>query len=221
MQPSTSQETHAARFREVISNATFPCLGAKAAIGSREVTYIDLGKIDAEAMDRLAANLSKFVATKSDPRSSFAVLAAAFGQVAVSTELEFEKLLWRILQGLHELDLAPWDCNYSSFPEHGDFKYSFSGRAFYVVGLHPAASRDARKFSCPTLVFNPVWQFQRLRERNQLNQLIEKIRRRDKQLQGTVNPNLRFEGIRSDAVQYSGRAVEEDWRCPFTPRGEE
>jgi len=34
-------------------------------------------------------------------------------------------------------------------------------------------------------------------------------------VQGSLNPNLADFGERSEARQYSGREVEEHWRCPF------
>lgn len=41
------------------------------------------------------------------------------------------------------------------------------------------------------------------------------IRARDKTLQGDLNQNLADYGEASEARQYSGRAVENDWKCPF------
>jgi uncharacterized protein len=41
------------------------------------------------------------------------------------------------------------------------------------------------------------------------------IRARDVALQGDINPNLADMGERSEARQYSGRAVDDAWRCPF------
>jgi FPC/CPF motif-containing protein YcgG len=43
----------------------------------------------------------------------------------------------------------------------------------------------------------------------------ETIRARDMKLQGTLNPNLSDFGKQSEARQYSGRAVEQNWKCPF------
>jgi FPC/CPF motif-containing protein YcgG len=43
----------------------------------------------------------------------------------------------------------------------------------------------------------------------------ETIRTRDLALQGTINPMLSDFGERSEARQYSGRAVEENWQAPF------
>jgi FPC/CPF motif-containing protein YcgG len=64
-------------------------------------------------------------------------------------------------------------------------------------------------------VFNPHEQFERLRADGKWKHMQETIRERDVQLQGTINPMLSDFGERSEARQYSGRAVDEDWRAPF------
>jgi FPC/CPF motif-containing protein YcgG len=87
--------------------------------------------------------------------------------------------------------------------------------AFFVVGLHPASSRFARRFAWPTLVFNAHHQFERLRSEGGYARMQEVIRARERKLQGTLNPNLGDFGVRSEARQYSGRPVQEGWRCPF------
>ncbi len=46
------------------------------------------------------------------------------------------------------------------------------------------------------------------------------IRKRDRRLQGSENPVLDDHGQSSEARQYSGRAVENDWKCPFQPGAE-
>jgi len=45
------------------------------------------------------------------------------------------------------------------------------------------------------------------------------IRRRDISLQGFTNPMLTDFGEQSEARQYSGRAVDEDWSPPFNVPG--
>jgi FPC/CPF motif-containing protein YcgG len=41
------------------------------------------------------------------------------------------------------------------------------------------------------------------------------VRERDVALQGSTNPNLADFGQASEARQYSGRATEVAWQCPF------
>ena len=100
-------------------------------------------------------------------------------------------------------------------PEDPHFSLSFGGEAFFVVGLHPNASRAARRFPRPTLVFNLHDQFERLRAEGRYERMREKILERDVALTGSVNPMLARHGEASEARQYSGRAVGDDWQCPF------
>jgi FPC/CPF motif-containing protein YcgG len=103
----------------------------------------------------------------------------------------------------------------SDDPANPHFSFSFAGQALFVVGMHPESSRLSRRFRWPTLVFNPRAQFERLRAEGKFERLRTLVRDRDVALQGTLNPNLADFGERSEARQYSGRATEPDWRCPF------
>jgi FPC/CPF motif-containing protein YcgG len=132
-------------------------------------------------------------------------------------ELQFEELLWQQLGALHRGDAArfDWDPSVRSDPADPHFSFSFAGQALYVIGLHANSSREARRFRWPALVFNPHEQFVRLREEGKWKRMQETIRTRDRELQGTINPMLSEFGETSEARQYSGRVVEEDWRAPF------
>ena len=69
----------------------------------------------------------------------------------------------------------------------------------------------------PTIVFNLHEQFVELRATGKFDGVRDKVQARDEQLQGTVNPMSADFGARSEAAQYSGRAVEREWVCPFSP----
>jgi FPC/CPF motif-containing protein YcgG len=64
-------------------------------------------------------------------------------------------------------------------------------------------------------VFNPRAQFERLRAEGTFERLRTVVRERDLEVQGSLNPNLADFGEQSEARQYSGRATEPQWRCPF------
>jgi hypothetical protein len=119
------------------------------------------------------------------------------------------------LQFIHDSDTEPWDSRVSNNPENSNFSFSIGGRAFYVVGMHPKSSRMARRAPYPTLVFNLHWQFEKLREMGAYHKVRDKIRERDTDLQGSINPVLEDFGESSEARQYSGRKVESAWKCPF------
>jgi FPC/CPF motif-containing protein YcgG len=193
-------------------------VGAKSAIrrGSyRFGLYAEMGSPGSTA--GLARDLFDFVEEQDDLDGEFSTFVACFeGPVGLDEEA-FEGLLWAQLQRLHEQDRRHhlWNPSVSPDPEDPEFAFSFAGRAFFVVGLHAASSRFARRFAWPTLVFNAHHQFDKLREEGRYDRVQEVIRNRERDLQGSLNPNLADFGTRSEARQYSGRPVEEEWRCPF------
>jgi FPC/CPF motif-containing protein YcgG len=89
------------------------------------------------------------------------------------------------------------------------------GKAFYVVGMHPNSSRIARQSPFPTIVFNLHWQFEKLRQMGSYETVRDRIRERDEELQGSMNPMLSDFGKGSEAKQYSGKKVDDNWKCPF------
>jgi len=205
-------------FREHVLGPGFSCVGARAAVKNNTYRFALYGEMNSrEATEGLAHDLCEYERERPSMETDFASFVACFAASSAKDEAEWERLLWSQLQSLHELDRRhyAWDSSVSSDPEDPDFSFSFAGTAFFVVGLHPASSRLARRFGWPALVFNAHEQFERLRGRNQFERIREAVRARDYRLQGSLNPNLADYGERSDARQYSGRAVEENWRCPF------
>lgn len=139
---------------------------------------------------------------------------ACFAEPGLAGEREFEGLLWVQLQALHDLDQTSWDPRESPDPDDSRFAFSFGGHAFFVVGLHAGSSRWSRRFAWPTLVFNLMSQFERLRATHRFSRFQRAIRAREMALQGSINPNLE----ESDACQYAGRATDPAWRCPLQVR---
>ncbi len=207
-----------AEFSAFVDGASFPCLAGKSAVHRADHTlrvYDTLGSEDAAAA--LAADLSTFVGAAPIDGAGLRAFVAIFRRPSFTDEARFEQRLWHQLQQLNELDdpLAAWDPTVSDDPTRANFSFSFGGRALFVVGMHPASSRLSRRFRWPTLVFNPRAQFERLRVEGTFERLRTLVRERDVALQGTLNPNLADFGEQSEARQYSGRAAEPDWRCPF------
>ncbi len=64
-------------------------------------------------------------------------------------------------------------------------------------------------------MFNLHAQFETLREQGKYEGMRAKILDRDLALAGSLNPMLARHGDASEARQYSGRAVDETWACPF------
>lgn len=209
-------------FRDFIEGASFPCVGAKAALnrgGMRFVVARDFGSAW-DDLRILPSLLDLARAYRHDPRL-FQSLVVLFESGAPSSEVEFERLLWDRLQSLSDKD--DWlgqtpDPTVSHDPEDPHFAMSFGGEAFFVVGLHPEASRPARRFRTPAMVFNLHDQFERLRSEGRYDKLRSTILDRDQAVAGSINPMLAQHGTISAARQYSGRVVDSEWRCPFSGR---
>lgn len=207
-------------FRAFVESESFSCLGAKAVVrrdAYRLQTYRRLGEA-AEAA-ALARDLARFVRDRIDFAGGFSSFVAVFRE-PVADERAFERALWSHLQHVHAADARDydWDPRVSGDPADPAFSFSVAETAFFIVGVHPAASRMTRRFGWPALVFNPHEQFERLRAAGSYEALQQRIRDRELRLEGTLNPNLGDFGDVSEVRQYAGRTTESDWRCPFVRR---
>lgn len=222
--PETFHATDAAApppghpMRDFIADKSFPCVGAKSALNKGRLHVLEFGALgDPAQTPALHAALMDYSNAYSDPGMVPASFIAVFAP-ALLDEQRFEQLLWGQLEALHAHDCArgiPWADDVADDPKRKDFSFSVGGRAFFVVGLHPGASRLARRAPQPCLVFNFHAQFEQLKASGKYASLQAAIRRRDIALQGAINPVLARFGEASEARQYSGRAVEADWQCPF------
>ncbi|WP_417683992.1 guanitoxin biosynthesis heme-dependent pre-guanitoxin N-hydroxylase GntA [Roseibium sp.] len=207
-------------FEDFITSDSFPCVGAKSALVRDNIQLVI-----ADAIDRPTSDLEIHDAVRAFHDSldldspTVQSLAVLFRGPCEVTEDEFETALWDRLQCLHNLDVATgeiWNPDVSNDPNDAHFSMSICGEPFFVVGLHPGASRPARRFAYPVLVFNSHRQFEKLREDGRFDKMKEIIRQRDQELAGSINPMLDDFGRASEARQYSGRMVDNDWRCPFS-----
>jgi len=202
-----------------IGEAEFPCVGAKSAL-ARGTLKVLVGHSLKSAWDdvRIHSELLDWAqGWRADP-SGLRSLAVVFDTQDDLSEEAFEALMWERLQSLADKDDwrgQPYDQRVSADPSDPHFSLSFGGQAFFVVGLHPGASRPARRFPRPTLVFNLHDQFELLRGEGRYEKMRKTILQRDEALAGSINPMLARHGEASEARQYSGRKVDADWRCPF------
>ena len=210
------------RFRSFITDRSFPCVGAKAALKRDGMRFI-VARDFRSAWDDLRilpALLDLAKGYRAEPEL-FQSLIVLFETGAPGDEPRFEQGLWERLQSLSDKD--EWlgqraDPRVAHDPEDPHFAMSFGGEAFFVVGLHPQASRPARRFDTPAMVFNLHDQFETLRAEGRYDKLRAAILDRDEAVAGSINPMLADHGSVSAARQYSGRAVGADWRCPYSGR---
>jgi FPC/CPF motif-containing protein YcgG len=221
--PDNRDHVLAEKFSTFIGHRDYPCVGAKAALkrdGMRFVVARDFGS----AWDdlRILPGLLDLARGYRAEPTLFQSLVVLFEDGAPADERQFEIQLWERLQSLTDKD--EWlgqqpDPRVSHEPGDPHFAMSFGGEAFFVVGLHPRASRPARRFAVPALVFNLHDQFEMLRAEGRYDKLSASILERDLAIAGSPNPMLARHGTLSAARQYSGRAVEDGWKCPFSGRG--
>jgi FPC/CPF motif-containing protein YcgG len=204
------------QFEDFIIAKDHPCIMAQTVFSMDKVDFHEYDNFGSrETAKEILADLKKYIDEYDFDSNEFLTFLVGFKGKQDYTEEEFEETLWQQLQYLHEEDDQPWDEAVSHDPENNNFSFSLAGKAFYIVGLHPNSSRKARQAPYPAIAFNLHWQFEKLREMNTYHTVRDKIRERDIELQGEINPMLEDFGERSEARQYSGRKVGDHWKCPF------
>ncbi|MDY6924895.1 MAG: guanitoxin biosynthesis heme-dependent pre-guanitoxin N-hydroxylase GntA [Pseudomonadota bacterium] len=209
-------------FETFVRDQAFPCVGAKSALARSQMDIIVARDITS-SWDDLRIHPGLFEAARRftvDP-SLFQSFVVVFEGPRDLDELAFERAMWDRIQSLADKDAfngVPYDASVDPDPNSPHFSLSFGGEAFFAVGMHPGASRPARRFHTPAVVFNLHRQFEMLRAAGTYEKLRASILQRDVTLAGAVNPMLARHGESSEARQYSGRAVDESWSAPFDPQ---
>lgn len=212
------------KFENFVREASFPCVGAKSALNKGQMHLVVADDIRSAWDDlRILSHINALARHYRETPDLFQTLVVIFRKSDAISERRFERAVWDRLQSLSDKDEwlgQPVDSRISTDPEDPHFAVSFGGEAFFIVGLHPNASRPARRFDHPVMVFNLHDQFERLRAEGKYDPLRNTIMKRDEKLAGSINPMLASHGETSAARQYSGRAVEDDWVCPFSRKSE-
>ena len=209
-------------FENFLRSNGFPCVGAKSALSRGQLRIVPCWSLASGWSDVLIhRELLQWAYDYQQDPTLFRSIAFVFDGPRDLDEIGFEKAMWERIQSLADKDAwleQPYDAKVSSDPEDPHFSLSFGGEAFFVVGMHPNASRPARRFRSPVLVFNLHQQFEQLRAEGRYEKIRETILDRDRALAGSVNPMLARHGESSEAVQYSGRLTDGEWRCPFADK---
>lgn len=194
--------------RDFVLNKDFPCVMAKAVAKMGYVKHIEIPSLSApESLHTFLSEAHSFVRKfRSSPRrlSSFIVSTPL---EAHATFGEFERAFWDFLKKVQRADHKnyPHDPRVGKNPQEKDFSFSLMSEAFFILALHPESPRLARRFSRPTIVFNPHQQFEAMRIKGIFTKVRDVIRSRDKKLQGEINPMSTDFGERSEVFQYMGK----------------
>ncbi len=205
-------------FQDFILDKAYPCVAARAAIAREHLACFIADHMECPKDDHLIlAFLYKFIENFRGTASTLHSAAVIFKRPDIQDEESFDTLLWKKLESLRLLDEKrfSYDKRVSADPLSPDFSFSLGEEAFFIIGLHPASSRIARKFKYPVLVFNPHAQFEHLRNSGLYGKMKDIVRQRDRKYSGSINPMLSDFGNSSEIYQYSGRQYDDSWKCPL------
>ena len=115
------------------------------------------------------------------------IFIAMFHGPAIESAQHFEDLLWSQLQAMHAIDsdFLAWDKRVDPDPKNNNFSFSIGGRAMFVIGMHPKASRIAPSGIRP-------WRsncMHSLRACGKFETMKQIIRAREMAFQGSINLN--------------------------------
>ena len=210
--------TIAEKWQAHIENRSFPCVAAKAAMVKEQQKIFVAGHLACPKDDKAILDfIYDFVDQYRAADSLFHSAVILFEQPTIHSEEAYSKMFWQRLQALSDMDsqFYKYDSRVSDDPESENFSFSLKGEAFFIIGLHPASSRAARRFNFPAIVFNPHAQFEQLRENRQYDKMKKIIRKKDTELDGSINPMLQDFGNASEVFQYTGQQLTNAWKCPL------
>ncbi len=217
MDTDTQADIQAA-LENLVDAKTYVCVPAVRSIQSGDYRIGRYGKMgEVSAISRaLYQDLNAFRDWQKSTGSPYSSFFAVFENESFSEE-EFETALWKELSHLcgHDGPNSKWDPSFSSNPEDQNFCPSIGGEAYFVVGLHPGSSRKARQFDYPTIVFNLYDQFEELDRRGMYEGVVKANRKREIAAHGSINPMVEKYGDKWEAIQFSGKQNDSQWKCPF------
>lgn len=206
------------QYLSFIDDKTFACVTAKAALAKSQIQCFVADNMACPKDDyAILQFLYRFIDEYRSSEELYHSAVVIFqGPECVDEEI-FDRLMWKRLQAFSTQDAAnfKYDNRVDHNPASPAFSFSLKEESFFIIGLHPASSRPARRFSYPAMVFNPHHQFEQLRASGKYDKLKHVVRKRDIALAGSINPMLTDFGEASEVYQYSGRSYTGDWQCPL------
>ena len=203
---------------DFIQAPTFPCVMAKAVVSKGFVSqHSILGYHPVESATQARALLYTFVDRFRSYPETLSTFSVSFTDAKLKNFKAFEEFFWQFLMELDHQDKMEYghDPRVKNNPQSDKFSFSIRGEAFFMLVLHPESPRLARRYIEPTIIFNAHQQFDDLRKKGVFHKIRDLIRKRDKDLQGYINPMVTDHGTRSEVFQYMGRMYTQESKCPF------
>jgi FPC/CPF motif-containing protein YcgG len=194
---------------------------AKQVIKKDQLTHLEINNlIDTHNISSSLQTIYSLIDSYRNNPDNFRSLIISVTDVRYKVFKTFEKDFWKFLQALYleDSDKYTHDSRVSSNPKESNFSFSLKEEAFFILALHPESPRFSRRFQHPSIVFNIHQQFETLRAQGVFSRIRNIIRKRDKNLQGSINPMLKDFGEKSEIFQYLGRSYPENAPPPLTLR---
>lgn len=205
-------------FQKQIAAKNFPCIAAKAALGKNQLHYMVASHMACpHDDDNILQFIYNFIDTYRANASLYQSAVVIFRQPVMIDENMFELFFWKRLQSITDRDARnyKYDARVSKDPTNSTFSFSLKEESFFLIGMHPASSRPARRFAYPAIIFNPHAQFEALRAAHRYENMKRTVRQRDLLYNGSVNPMLSDFGEQPEVFQYTGKKYDASWQCPL------
>ncbi len=209
------------QFLALLHDKLFPCVAAHNAVAKDHIKCMVADHMACPKDDKaIVSFLYEYIDELRKTKNDFYSAVILFREPQIRSEEMFDSLFWPRLQALADIDAEHYryDPRVDMDIDSLNFSFSLKEEAFYIIGLHPASSRKARRFHYPAIVFNAHAQFEKLREENHYIKMQRVVRKRDIQYSGSFNPMLADFGESSEVFQYSGRQYDKNWKCPLIIR---
>lgn len=204
---------------DLLGQRHYPCVAALQSFHKSDYQVGFYGSLGTGGRWRdLRRDLLYFLSCQQASQSSLLTFWALFDESSPMDEDVFEQGLWRELSHLTSEETREQDWGvFTSDPNDKSFCLGLGGHRFFVVGLHPEASRLARRFPVPALVFNVFDQFESLKAKGVYDSMVKTNRERDVKFQGEANPMALIHGDDWESIQFSGKSNDgRKWKCPFS-----
>ncbi|RZA09588.1 MAG: hypothetical protein EOP11_01165 [Proteobacteria bacterium] len=215
--PSACAKGIEAELEKFVAQPQYPCVAAVAALKQKDYQiglYSNFGA--AGTSDELRRDLLFFLERQRTLKAPYLSFFAVF-EPGNFSEDDFERSLWNELSHLtsEEDKATDWAPGTATDPADKSFCFSLGGAAFFVVGIHPNSSRKSRQFKYPALIFNVFSQFTDLQIAGKYDAMVKTNRSREVKFEGSVNPMALAHGETWETIQFSGKANDPNWKCPF------